>query len=78
MGKLHNSEREANKQISLEHTQKILEGSIQMVIYDVNTVYFEAAQEDELRKTGFSKDGKHQATNCVGPFGKQGRLSTSL
>ena len=29
------------------------------VPYDMTTLYFEAAQEDDLRKTGFSKDGKH-------------------
>jgi len=26
----------------------------------MTTLYFEASEEDELRKTGFSKDGKHQ------------------
>ena len=32
---------------------------ISVVFYDMTTLYFEAAQEDDLRKTGFSKDGKH-------------------
>ena len=31
-----------------------------MVFYDMTTLYFEASDEDDLRKTGFSKDGKHQ------------------
>jgi transposase len=31
----------------------------------VTTLYFEAQQEDELRKTGFSKDGKHQHPQIV-------------
>ena len=26
----------------------------------MTTIYFEASDEDDLRKTGFSKDGKHQ------------------
>jgi len=26
----------------------------------MTTLYFEASDEDDLRKTGFSKDGKHQ------------------
>lgn len=65
LDKLHDNERETIQQISIEHTQKILGGSIQMVFYDVTTVYFEAAQEDELRKTGFSKDGKHQHPQIV-------------
>lgn len=30
-----------------------------MVFYDMTTLYFEASDEDDLRKTGFSKDGKH-------------------
>jgi len=30
------------------------------VFYDMTTLYFEASDEDDLRKTGFSKDGKHQ------------------
>jgi len=29
------------------------------VFYDMTTLYFEASDEDDLRKTGFSKDGKH-------------------
>ena len=30
------------------------------MFYDMTTLYFEASDEDDLRKTGFSKDGKHQ------------------
>lgn len=36
-----------------------------MVFYDVTTLYFEIDQEDELRKTGFSKEGKHQNPQIV-------------
>lgn len=32
---------------------------------DVATIYFEAEKEDELRVTGFSKDGKHQHPQIV-------------
>ncbi|MGL5077522.1 MAG: IS1634 family transposase, partial [Waterburya sp.] len=31
-----------------------------IVFYDVTTLYFESFKDDELRKTGFSKDGKSQ------------------
>ena len=31
-----------------------------MVFYDMTTLYFEASDEDDLRKAGFSKDGKHE------------------
>ena len=31
-----------------------------VAFYDVTTLYFEAGDEDDLRKIGFSKDGKSQ------------------
>jgi transposase len=34
--------------------------SYDLLFYDVTTLYFEAFQEDELRKNGFSKDNKSQ------------------
>jgi transposase len=48
------------EQIAFAHTQKILNGNISVVFYDMTTLYFESSDEDDLRKTGFSKDGKHQ------------------
>ena len=48
------------EQISFEHTKTILGGSASVVFYDMTTLYFESSDEDDLRKTGFSKDGKHQ------------------
>lgn len=65
LDKLHDNEQDRIQKISFEHTHKVLGGTIQMVFYDVTTLYFEAAQEDELRKTGFSKDGKHQHPQIV-------------
>lgn len=35
-------------------------GKISVVFYDMTTLYFEASDEDDLRKTGFSKEGKNQ------------------
>lgn len=46
--------------ISFKHTQKILGDNISLVFYDMTTLYFETSDEDDLRKMGFSKDGKHQ------------------
>ncbi|NQU55471.1 MAG: IS1634 family transposase [Bacteroidetes bacterium] len=46
--------------ISFAYTKKILGGTISVVFYDMTTIYFESSQPDELRMTGFSKDGKHQ------------------
>ena len=48
------------EQISFEHTKRVLRGRIAVAFYDMTTLYFEASEEDDLRKTGFSKDGKHQ------------------
>ena len=47
------------EQISYAHTRKVLDGSIDVVFYDMTTLYFEASEEDDLRRCGFSKDGKH-------------------
>lgn len=48
------------EQIAFKNTVKVLQGKINIVFYDMTTLYFEASDEDDLRKTGFSKDGKHQ------------------
>lgn len=47
------------EQISYSHTRKVVGGAISVCFYDMTTLYFEAAEEDDLRKAGFSKDGKH-------------------
>ena len=60
MDKLHSKQKELVQQISIDHTLKIFNGEIQAIFYDVTTLHFEIDQEDELRKTGFSKEGKHQ------------------
>jgi transposase len=60
LDKLNDSLKEQVEQISFNHTQKVLRGKISIVFYDMTTLYFEASDEDDLRKTGFSKDGKHQ------------------
>jgi transposase len=65
LDRLHKHEKEAIQGISYQHTQKILGGEIKIVFYDVTTIYFEAEREDDLRKNGFSKDGKHQNPQIV-------------
>lgn len=47
------------EQISYNRTKELLGGKIGIVFYDMTTLYFEASDEDDLRRTGFSKDGKH-------------------
>ena len=65
LDKLYSSQKEQIQQISYQHTLKILDGVISVVFYDVTTLYFQIDEEDELRKRGFSKEGKHQNPQIV-------------
>lgn len=65
LDKLYGSQKELVQEISVEHTRKILGGTIGLVFYDVTTLYFETDYADDLRKTGFSKDGKHAQPQIV-------------
>jgi transposase len=60
LDKLNSKLKEQVEQIAFAHTLKVLQGNISIVFYDMTTLYFEASDEDDLRKTGFSKDGKPQ------------------
>lgn len=48
------------QRITFEYSKEVHNGSIGLVFYDMTTLYFEAEREDDLRKIGYSKDGKHQ------------------
>ena len=65
LDKLYKEQKEELQQISYDHTLKILNGIISIVFYDVTTLYFQIDKEDEIRKRGFSKDGKHQNPQIV-------------
>lgn len=56
---------ETVKEISLQHTLSVLNNKIAVVFYDVTTLYFETKHEDDFKKMGFSKDGKHQQPQIV-------------
>lgn len=60
MDKLNSRYKHQIEDISFAYTRKLLGGNIGVVFYDMTTIYFESSQPDELRKPGFSKDGKHQ------------------
>lgn len=60
LDKLHSRLKDQVEQISYQHTLKLLDNHISIVFYDMTTLYFEASDEDDLRKAGLSKDGKHQ------------------
>ena len=59
LDKLNHKYKSQAEAIAFKHTQKIL-GQITVVFYDMTTLYFEAGDEDDFRRIGFSKDGKFQ------------------
>lgn len=65
LDKLYNTQQEAIQKISVEHTTRVLGGNIGLLFYDVTTLYFETDYGDDLRETGFSKDGKHSQPQVV-------------
>ena len=46
-------------------TRSIFDKNIEMMFFDVSTLYFESFDEDELRKFGYSKDQKYHLTQVV-------------
>lgn len=65
MDRFHKDHMEEAKRISYEHTIGVLGDSFGMIFYDVTTLYFEAADDDDYRISGFSKDGKHSNPQIV-------------
>ncbi len=65
LDKLSDSQHKIVQDISVEHTRKVLGGNIGVLFYDVTTLYFEADHEDDLRKTGFSKEGRHKNPQII-------------
>lgn len=53
------------KRIVLEATASLTGGSVQMMLFDVSTLYFESVEVDELRAFGYSKDQKYHCTQVV-------------
>lgn len=47
------------EEIAYSHTKRVLK-KVAIVFYDMTTLYFESEKEDELRRVGYSKDGKFQ------------------
>lgn len=65
LDKIYSDYKETLQQISYEHTKKVLGGIVSVVFYDVTTIYFQIDDEDEIRKRGFSKEGRHQNPQIV-------------
>ncbi len=65
LDKISGRQHELVQDISVRHTARLFGGSIGVLFYDVTTLYFEADYEDELRKTGFSKEGRHSNPQII-------------
>lgn len=59
LDKLADTYKEQVERIAYDYSRSVLK-AISVVFYDMTTLYFEAEDEDDLRKVGFSKDGKFQ------------------
>lgn len=59
LDRLADSYKEQAERIAYDYSRTVLQ-SISVVFYDMTTLYFENEDEDDLRKIGFSKDGKFQ------------------
>jgi len=59
LDRLNKKYKTSAEKIAYEYTQRTLK-TISVVFYDMTTLYFETEDEDDLRKIGFSKDGKFQ------------------
>jgi len=60
LDKLNDQLKDQVERIAFEHTKRVLGGTISIVFYDMTTLHFEASDEDDLRRTGFSKVGRHR------------------
>ena len=65
LDRLSDSQHEIVQEISVQHTRRILGGHLGVLFYDVTTLYFETDHEDDLRRTGFSKEGRHRDPQII-------------
>lgn len=65
LDKLYNTQRELVQGISVNHTRELFGGNLGLLFYDVTTLYFETTDKDDLRESGFSKDGKNANPQVV-------------
>lgn len=53
------------KQMTFEKTKKLFPEKVDLVLFDVTTLYFESIEVDELRNYGYSKDHRFNTTQVV-------------
>ena len=63
MDHLHDQKDRVKKQMS--EKMKAESQSLDLLLFDVTTLYFESTNEDDLRKYGYSKDGKFNEVQVV-------------
>jgi transposase len=64
LDRIHQTYKADAERIAFKHTKKTL-GTLSVVFYDMTTLYFEAEDEDDLRKMGWSKDGKNECPQIM-------------
>ena len=64
MDRLADHESEIKQHIAMT-TQSLFKEDVDVLFFDVTTLYFESIQADELRDFGFSKDCKFKETQVV-------------
>lgn len=64
LDKLNARYKETVERTAFKYTRDTLK-RISVVFYDMTTLYFETEDEDDLRKIGFSKDGKFQCPQIM-------------
>ena len=65
LDKLYSTQQELGQAISVEHARELFGGNLGILFYDVTTLHFETTDKDELRESGFSKDGKNSNPQVV-------------
>ena len=65
LDRLNDRHRDLVQEIGVRHTMQVLGGHIGVMFYDVTTLYFETDRQDDLRKTGFSKEGRHSNPQII-------------
>lgn len=53
------------KQMTFEKTKSLFPEKVDLILFDVTTLYFESIEVDELRKYGYSKDHRFNTTQVV-------------
>lgn len=64
MDRLHPSIN-ALKTLTFENTKRLIPGTVDIVFFDVTTLYFESTTTDDLREFGYSKDHRFNTTQVV-------------